>query len=93
MRLERSKQGFDMGQLNQKQKALFVIFGALLLITGIVGVVIVMKSAAETGEIIGLVSDRPIGVASVLVLIGGGVFVLGKALRVANQNSDKSRGE
>lgn len=82
-----------MGQLNQKQKALFVIFGALLLIAGIVGVVIVMKIAAETGELIGLVSDRPIGVASVLVLIGGGVFVLGKALRVANQNSDKSRGE
>jgi hypothetical protein len=82
-----------MGQFKQKQKAIFVIFGVLSIITGIIGVVIVIQVAFENGELIGLASDRPIGVASILVLLVGGVFVLSKAIKSSNHRLDMTREE
>lgn len=74
-----------MGQLNKRQKTLFVIAGTLSLIAGIMGVLIVLKIVLETGDFVGLFSDRWVGVASIPVLMGIGVFVLSKALRSSDQ--------
>lgn len=77
-----------MGQPNNRQKALFVIAGTLSLIAGIVGIIIVVKVVFETGDFFGLVSDQFIGVASIPVLIGNGVFILSKAMKSSRQMID-----
>ena len=80
-----------MGQLNNRQKMLFVILGISSLIAGMVGVVIVLRIVLETGDFIGMISDRLIGFVSIPVLIGSGVFILRVALRSSNPKPDAKR--
>jgi len=80
-----------MSEPNNSQKTLFFIAGTLSLIAGIVGVVIMLQIVLETGDFIGLVSDRLIGVASIPVLLGVGVFILSKAMKSSNQKTDTKR--
>jgi hypothetical protein len=80
-----------MGQLNIRQKTLFVILGMSSLIAGVVGVVIMLKIVLETSDFIDMISDRFIGFISILVLIGSGVLILRVALRISNQKTDAKR--
>ena len=80
-----------MGQLNNRQKMLFVILGISSLIAGMVGFVIVLRIVLETGDFIGMISDRLIGFVSIPLLIGSGVLILRVALRSSNPKPDAKR--
>jgi len=70
-----------MAPPNNRQKMLFLLLGISSLFAGFISVVMMLKIILETGDFFGLISNRLVGVASVPVPIGVGVFVLSKALK------------